>query len=94
VLAAQLDAAQKALSKEKSSRSTAEEALVEERAAQEVAEQALKKSSKELFRQLEIIKTSLTATRGKLASKSAALDAMVILRDEAKLLLAKSEEKL
>jgi hypothetical protein len=47
-----------------------------------------------LFRQLEIIKTSLTATRGKLASKSAALDAMVILRDEAKLLLAKSEEKL
>jgi hypothetical protein len=43
---------------------------------------------------LEIANTSLTATRDKLASKSVALATTVILRDEAKLLLTKSEEKL
>jgi hypothetical protein len=94
VLASLLEAAQKVLSKEKSSRSAAKKALAEERAAREVAEYALKKSSEELSQELEIGNTSLTATHDKLASKSAALDAMVILRDDAKLLLAKSEEKL
>jgi hypothetical protein len=39
----QLEVAQKALSKEKSSRSTIEKALADERAARKVAEQALKK---------------------------------------------------
>jgi hypothetical protein len=47
-----------------------------------------------LSKKLEITNTSTTATRDKLASKSTTLDAMVILRDEAKFLLAKSEEKL
>jgi hypothetical protein len=47
-----------------------------------------------LSQKLEIANTSLTATRDKLASKSAALDNTVNLRNEAKLLLAKSEEKL
>jgi hypothetical protein len=81
------------LAKETSSQSAIEKALAEERAAQELTEQALKKSSEELFQELEIINTSLTTTRDKLASKSTALDATVILRDEEKLLLAKSEEK-
>jgi hypothetical protein len=94
VLAAQLETTQNALSKEKSSRSAIEKALAEERAAQEVVEQDLKKSNKELSQKLEITNTSLTATRDKLASKSASLDNTVILRDEAKLLLAESEEKL
>jgi hypothetical protein len=47
-----------------------------------------------LSKKLEIANTSLTATRDKLASKSVALATTVILRDEAKLLLTKSEEKL
>jgi hypothetical protein len=94
VLAAQLETAQKTLSKEKSSRSAIEKALAEERAAREVVEQDLKKSNKELSQKLEITNTSLTATRDKLANKSASLDNTVILRDEAKLLLAESEEKL
>jgi hypothetical protein len=85
-------AVQKALSKEKFSWSTTEKALTEERVAWEVIEHGLKKSSEELSRELEIVNTSLTATRDKLASKSAALDAMVILRDDVKLLLPKSEE--
>jgi hypothetical protein len=91
VLASQLGAAQKVLSQEKTSRSAAGKALAKERAAREVTEHALKKSSEELSQEVEIVNTSLTATRDKLASKSAALDATVILRDEAKLLLAKSE---
>jgi hypothetical protein len=90
----QLKTAQKALSKEKTSRSAAEKPLAEERAAREVTEQALRKSNEELSQKLEIANTSLTATRDKLASKSAALDNTVNLRNEAKLLLAKSEEKL
>jgi hypothetical protein len=94
VLVAQLEAVQKALSKEKSSRSATEKALAEERAAREVTKQALKKSIKELSWELEIVNTSLITTHDKLASKSAALDATMILRDEAKLLLAKIEEKL
>jgi hypothetical protein len=87
-------AVQKALSKEKFSWSTAEKALTEGRVAWEVIEHGLKKSSEELSRELEIVNTSLTTTCDKLASKSTALDAMVILRDDAKLLLPKSEEKL
>jgi hypothetical protein len=93
MLASQLEAAQMELAKETSSQSAIEKGLAEERAAQELTEQALKKSSEELFQELEIVNISLTTTRDKLASKSAALDATVILRDEAKLLLAKSEEK-
>jgi hypothetical protein len=91
VLASQLGEARKALSQEKTSRSAAEKALAKERAAREVTEHALKKSSEELSQEVEIVNTSLTAIRDKLASKSAALDATVILRDEAKLLLAKSQ---
>jgi chromosome segregation ATPase len=94
VLASQLEAVRKALSQEKSARSATEKALAEERAAWEVIEHALKKSNDELSQELETINTSLAATRDKLASKLAALDATVILRDEAKLPLAKSEEKL
>jgi predicted nucleic acid-binding Zn-ribbon protein len=75
----------KALSKEKSSRSTAEKALADERTARQVAEHALKKSIEVLSQRLENANTSLTSTRDKLASKLAALDNTVILRDEAKL---------
>jgi chromosome segregation ATPase len=94
VLAAQLEIAQKALSKEKSSRSAVAKALADEKAAQKVAEQDSKKSIAELSQELEVANTLLTATRDKLASKSATLDNTVILRDEAKLQLVKSEEKL
>jgi flagellar motility protein MotE (MotC chaperone) len=94
VLAAQLETAQKALSKEKSSRSAVAKALADEKAAQKVAEQDSKKSIAELSQELEVANTLLTATRDKLASKSATLDNTVILRDEAKLELVKSEEKL
>jgi hypothetical protein len=72
----------------------AERALAEERTAWRVAEQALKKSNEELYQKLGTVNTSLTTTRDKLASKSSALDNTVILRDEVKLLLAKSDEKL
>jgi hypothetical protein len=94
VLAVQLETVQKVLSKEKSSRSAIEKALAKERVAQEVAEQTLKKSKEELSRELDIVNASLSTTRDKLASKSTALDATMILMDKAKLLLAKSEEKL
>jgi hypothetical protein len=52
------------------------------------------KSIEELSQKLETTNTSLTFTRDKLDNKSTALDNMVILRDEVKLQLAKSEEKL
>jgi hypothetical protein len=63
-------------------------------AAQEVTEQAVKKSNEDLSQELEVVNTSISTTRHKLASKSIALNATVILRDEVKLLLAKSEERL
>jgi flagellar motility protein MotE (MotC chaperone) len=94
VLAAQLETAQKALSKEKSSRSAIAKALADEKAARKVAEQDSKKSIAELSQELEVANTSLTATHDKLASKSATLDNTVILRDEVNLQWAKSEEKL
>jgi chromosome segregation ATPase len=94
VLAAQLETVWKALSKEKSSWSIVAKALADERAAQKVTEHALMKSIEELSQKLETTNTSLTFTRDKLDNKSTALDNMVILRDEVKLQLAKSEEKL
>jgi flagellar motility protein MotE (MotC chaperone) len=94
VLAAQLETAQKALSKEKSSRSAIAKALADEKAARKVAEQDSKKSIAELSQELEVANTLLTATHDKLASKSATLDNTVILRDEVNLQWAKSEEKL
>jgi hypothetical protein len=86
--------ARKALSREKSSRSVVTKALADERAAWKITKHALMKSIEELSQKLETTNTLLTSTRNKLASKSAALDNMVILRDEANLQLAKSEEKL
>jgi hypothetical protein len=62
VLVAQLEIVQKALSKEKSSRSAAEKALAEERDVQKVVEHALKKFNEELSQKLKIANTSLTAT--------------------------------
>jgi uncharacterized protein (DUF3084 family) len=47
-----------------------------------------------LAQELESTCTSLTATRDKLSIKSTALDDVVIRRDEAKIELVKSEEKL
>jgi hypothetical protein len=47
-----------------------------------------------LSQELEVVNTSISTTRDKLASKSIALNATMILRDEVKLLLAKSEERL
>jgi hypothetical protein len=47
-----------------------------------------------LVQELETTHTSLNATRDKLTIKSTALDDAVIWRDEAKIELAKFEEKL
>jgi hypothetical protein len=47
-----------------------------------------------LAQELETTRTSLIATRDKMSIKSIALDDVVIRRDEAKIELAKSEEKL
>jgi chromosome segregation ATPase len=96
-LTAQLVAAQKAMAQEKSTRSAAGWLLFEEKAARQVAEQALQASNDakaKLAQELETTHTSLTTTRDKLTIKSTALDNAVIRRDEVKIELAKSEEKL
>jgi hypothetical protein len=86
-----LETAQKALSKEKSSRSAVAKALVDERVVQKVVEQALKKSIKELSKTWRppILCSVPLATSWPANELN-----MVILRDGAKLQLAKSEEKL
>jgi hypothetical protein len=79
-LVAQLAAAQKALSEEKSARSATTKALVEEQASRQTAEQALKSSDEskaKLAQALETTKVVYIITRDKLSSKSKELDDMV-----------------
>jgi DNA repair exonuclease SbcCD ATPase subunit len=83
-LTTQLVTSQKALSKEKSTRSVVDQSLAEEKTARHVAEQALKSSNDakaELAQELETTQASLTATCDKLIAKSTALDTQVI-RDQ------------
>jgi hypothetical protein len=80
-LTTQLVTSQKALSKEKSTRSVVDQSLAEEKTARHVAEQALKSSNDakaELAQELETTQASLTATCDKLIAKSTALDTQVI----------------
>jgi chromosome segregation ATPase len=103
-LAAQLSAAQEALSKEKSTRSAAAPALAEEKRARLTAEQALKTSDEaktKLSQALKTIKATYSATRDKLASKSKELDDAVIrekdantLREQAEVNLTDAEKRL
>jgi DNA repair exonuclease SbcCD ATPase subunit len=96
-LTKQLVAAQEALSKEKTTRSTADRSLVEEKTTQYATEKALQSSNDfkaELTQELESTKASLTATYDKLTSKSAALDVTVIREQQAKIQMTTAEEKL
>jgi transcriptional regulator with GAF, ATPase, and Fis domain len=80
-LTAQLAAAQKALSKEKSAWSAADRSLAEEKPARQAVKQALKSSDDAKAKQaqeLETTQASLTATHDKLTVKSTALDTQVI----------------
>jgi hypothetical protein len=80
-LSAQLAAAWKALSDEKSARSDAAKALAEEKAALLTAEQALQevdKAKTKLSKALETTHAAYIATRDKLPSKSKEMDDLVI----------------
>jgi chromosome segregation ATPase len=97
VLANDFNAAQKALSDEKSVRLGAENSLAEEKAARQAAEQSLQQSqdaNTTLPLELENAQTSLAATRDKLDSKSKALDFQVIHAVEAILWLKNAESQL
>jgi hypothetical protein len=84
VLGDDLNAAQKALSDEKSTRLGADNSLAEEKAARQAAEQS-QDANTTLTLELENARTSLAATCDKLDSKSKALDFQVIRVDEAML---------
>jgi hypothetical protein len=97
VLVKDLEAAQNALSTEKSARSKADQALAEERATRQVAEQILQQSkdvNAALALKLDNVETSLAVTRDKLDRKSKALDSQVIRADEAALRLNNIESRL
>jgi chromosome segregation ATPase len=97
VLANNLNAAQQALSDEKSARLRAENSLAEERAARQTAEQSFQQSTDanaSLVLELETTHTSLAATHDKLDSKSKALDFQVIHADEPVLRLKNVESRL
>jgi chromosome segregation ATPase len=96
-LSAQLAAAQKALSNEKSARSDATKALAEEKVACLAAEQALQDTDKAkttLAKALETTQAAYTATRDKLASKSKEMDDLVIREQKANTLWERAEKKL
>jgi chromosome segregation ATPase len=96
-LAAQLSAAQEALSNEQSAQSAATQALAEEKGAHLTAEQALKtydEARAKLSQALKTAKAAYSATRDKLASKSKELDDAVIQEQEANMLRKQIEAKL
>jgi hypothetical protein len=71
-----------------------ENSLIEEKASRQAAEQFLQQSkdaNATLVLELEIVQTSLAATRDKLDSKSKVLDLQVILADEAMFRLKNAE---
>jgi hypothetical protein len=96
-LTAQLAAAQKELSEEKASWSTADRSLAEEKAAWQTTKQSLQTSDEaraNLAWDLESVQASLTTTTSKLTSKSPALDTAVIREHEMEIKLKAAEEKL
>jgi hypothetical protein len=73
--------AKKALSKEKAAQSAADQSLAEEKAAHQTIEQsfrAAEEAKADLAQNLEFSQASLTATMDKLASKSSALDHVMV----------------
>jgi hypothetical protein len=96
-LAAQLAATRKPLSEGKASQSAAARCLAEEKVVRQTAEWSLLTSDEaraNLAQDLESVQASLTATTSMLASKSFALDTMVIQEHEMEIKLKKVEEKL
>jgi chromosome segregation ATPase len=94
--AAQLSAAQEALSKEQSTRSATAQALAEEKGARLTTEQTLKacdEAKAKLSQALKTAKVAYSATRFKLASKSKELDDAVIREEEASTLQEQAEAK-
>jgi hypothetical protein len=80
-MTAQLVATKKALSEEKASRTATDRSVTEEKAACQTTEQSLRTFDEawaDLAWDLESNQASLTATTSKLASKSSALDIVVI----------------
>jgi hypothetical protein len=95
-LTAQLEAAEKALSKEKDARLAANRFLAEEKAARQIANQhrwAFEEATVALTYDLLSAQASITATMEKLAAKSSALDITVIQEREVELKLQTYEEK-
>jgi hypothetical protein len=93
-LANNLKAAQKVLSDEKSARLRVENSLAEKKSARQAAEQSFQQSNDaNATLTLETARTSLAATRGKLDSKSKALDFQVIHVDEVVLRLKNNESQ-
>jgi hypothetical protein len=95
-LTAQLEVAEKALSKEKDARLAANRFLAEEKAARQIANQhrwAFEEATVTLTYDLLSAQASITATMEKLAAKSSALDITVIQEREVELKLQTYEEK-
>jgi chromosome segregation ATPase len=85
------------LSEEKASRLATDWSFVEEKAPRQIAEQSLQtfvKARANLERELESVQATLIATASKLASKSSALDTVVIQEHEMEIKLKAAEEKL
>jgi hypothetical protein len=85
-LVARLEAAEKALSKERATQLVADQSLAEEKAARQIADQALRSSQEAnaaLNQDLQLVQASVTSTMEKLSSKSSALDLAVIWEREA-----------
>jgi hypothetical protein len=86
----------KALSKEKTTRSTANRALAEEKAARQSVEQSIlsfNEANTLLSRELDSTRAFLTATTDKLSSKSAALDHTIIQEQQMEIQLMACEKK-
>jgi hypothetical protein len=95
-LTAELEAAKKALSKEKTARLAVEHSLAEEKATRRSADQSLcvsEEAKDALNQDLLSMQASLTATEEKLSSKSSAFDHAVIRLCEAQIKLEATEEK-
>jgi hypothetical protein len=96
-LTAQLEAAEKVLSKEKAGRLATDQSLAMETATRQVNDQSLSASEEAknaLAQDLQSAQASLIATTEKLTSKSSALDFVVIREREAEIKLQATEEKI
>jgi hypothetical protein len=96
-LTAQLEAAEKVLSKEKAAQLATDQSLAMETATRQVIDQSLSASEEAkdaLAQDLQSAQASLIATTEKLTSKSSALDFVVIREREAEIKLQATEEKI